>query len=86
MGQPNEDIKHIIDNLQELSTDTAVPKNIKLKLCDIITILSKDDDNLSIRVNKALNILDEISDDNNIQPFSRTQVWNIVSMLEAIQN
>jgi len=28
--------------------------------------------------------LDEVSDDNNIQPYTRTQIWNIASMLEAL--
>ncbi|MBU0461926.1 MAG: UPF0147 family protein, partial [Nanoarchaeota archaeon] len=37
---------------------------------------------LSIRINKALSELDEISDDTNLQAYTRTQIWNIASMLE----
>jgi len=41
---------------------------------------------LSIRINKALNELDEIADDTNIQSYTRTQIWNIVSLLEKISS
>jgi len=37
-----------------------------------------------IRINKALHELEEIADDINLQPFTRTQLWNIVSILEKI--
>jgi uncharacterized protein (UPF0147 family) len=85
MSKQNEKITEIIEALKELSTDSSVPKNVKSKLTEIIGFLNKDED-LSIRINKALNLLDEISDDNNIQTYSRTQIWNIVSMLEMHQN
>ena len=69
--------------LQELQEDVTVPKNIKLKLEEIVTVL-KSDEELSIKVNKALNELDEISDDANIHPHTRTQIWNIASILETL--
>jgi uncharacterized protein (UPF0147 family) len=78
-------ISNIIEALQELSNDSTVPRNIKVKVENVINILKDDkepDDN--IKVNKALSELDEISDDTNIQTFTRTQIWNIASMLERI--
>jgi len=79
-----EKIKEVIDALSELITDLAVPKNIKNKINQMIEIL-KDDSDLSIRVNKVLNGLDEISDDTNMQAYTRIQILNIVSLLETIQ-
>ena len=79
-----EKIKDIIDALSELSNDSAVPKNIKNKINQMINIL-EDDSELSIRVNKVLNELDEISDDTNMQAYTRIQILNIVSLLETIQ-
>jgi uncharacterized protein (UPF0147 family) len=78
-------ISNIIEALQELSNDSTVPRNIKVKVENVINILKDDkepDDN--IKVNKALSELDEISDDTNIQTFTRAQIWNIASMLERI--
>jgi len=79
-----EKIKEIIDALSELSNDLAVPKNIKNKINQMIEILENDSD-LSIRVNKVLNGLDEISDDTNMQAYTRIQILNIASLLETIQ-
>ena len=79
-----EKIKEIIDALSELGNDSAVPKNIKNRINHMIEIL-KDDSDLSIKVNKVLNELDEISDDTNMQAYTRIQILNIVSLLETIQ-
>ena len=78
-----EEIIQIIEVIKELLEDNTVPKNVKLKLQNIINELEGDIE-LSLRVNKALSILDEISEDNNLQPYARTQVWNIASLLESL--
>ena len=79
-----EKIKEIIDALSELSNDSAVPKNVKNKISNMINIL-EDDSELSIRINKVLNELDEIADDPNMQAYTRIEILNIVSLLETIQ-
>jgi len=78
-----EQIKKAIDALNELKDDNTVPKNIKQKIDEIVGDLSGELE-VSIKVNKALNMLDEISDNNNIQPYTRTQLWNVVSLLESV--
>ena len=80
-----DEIRKAIDALVELRNDTTVPKNIKQKIEDIISNLS-DEQEVSMMVNRALNELDEISDNNNIQPYTRTQIWSIVSLLESVQS
>ena len=74
-----------IEKLQELEDDINIPKNIKIKIKSIIDIL-KEDTEFSIKVHKALNELDEISNDPNLEPYTRTQVWNIVSILEEVNH
>ena len=81
----NEQLSESLEALKDLSEDNTVPKNIKLKINNIIKSL-EDEKDISIRVNRALNELDEISDNNNIQSYTRTQIWNVVSILESIQN
>jgi uncharacterized protein (UPF0147 family) len=70
-----------IESLQELEEDPNMPKNVKIKIQNIINIL-KEDTESAIKVNKALNELDEMSSDPNLDPHIRTQIWNIVSILE----
>lgn len=78
------EVQAIIDVLHEVIEDGSVPKNVKQKVENAIKTLSDSSDNISVRVNKVLNDLDEISDDANMQPYTRTQLWNISSMLEKL--
>ena len=77
-----KNVDEIISALSELVEDTTVPKNIKTRVENAIKALKEDD--VSIGVDKALQELDEAADDVNIQPYTRTQIWGIVSMLEKI--
>ncbi len=85
MTSKKEQLIDILEVLQELSEDSTVPKNIKNKISEVIGILKKDSD-ISLKISKALHELEEVSDDSNLQPFTRTQIWNITSMLEKINS
>ena len=37
-----------------------------------------------MRVDKVRHALEEISEDSNLQPYTRTQIWNIASTLEKL--
>lgn len=73
----------VINVLEELKEDAAIPKNVKIKVDSIIKLLN-DECEVPISVNKALHELDEIANDANMQSYARAQIWNIVSMLEKI--
>lgn len=77
-------IESIEPVLNELKEDAAVPKNVKLKIERVINILSKNAD-ATIKVSKALNELEEIADDVNLEAYARAQVWNVISVLEKIK-
>jgi len=78
-----ENIINIINLLAEVQNDSSVPKNVKSKISVIISTL-EDKGDLSIKINKVLNELDDISADINLQQYTRTLVWNIASELENI--
>ncbi len=73
----------VINSLNEIKEDAAVPRNVRTKIESIISTL-KEDIELSIKINKALNELGEISSDVNLQSYTRTQIWNVMSELEKI--
>ena len=77
-------VKDIVASISELKDDTTVPKNVKEKVQEIIETLSNEKSDISIRIDKALQILDDIAEDSNLQSYTRTQVWNLVSMLEKV--
>ncbi|MBN2567640.1 UPF0147 family protein [Candidatus Woesearchaeota archaeon] len=84
MTMAEDQLAGILDALSDLLGDGTVPRNIKSKIEDIMRTLNGADE-ISMRVNKALQQLDEISDDTNIQAYTRTQLWNVVSLLEMVR-
>ncbi len=77
------DIETINRLLDEISGDRSVPKNIRNSIMETRQYMNSDAD-MAIRINSAVSILDEISNDPNIPVYTRTQIWNIVSMLEIM--
>ena len=73
----------VVNSLNEIKEDATVPRNVRMKIEYVVNTL-KEDTELSIKVNKVLNELDEIANDVNLQAYTRTQIWNIMSMLEKL--
>ena len=81
MAEQIREVDSVINSLNEIQADSTVPRNVRTKIEAIVNTL-KDDTELSIKVNKALNELDELANDVNLQSYTRTQIWNIMSVLE----
>jgi uncharacterized protein len=69
--------------LEELAQDNTVPKNIRLAVENARKGLDNENQDIAVRINHAISTLDEVSNDPNIPVYSRTQIWNVVSMLEV---
>ena len=80
----NETINEILDSLEEIKDDSTVPRNVRTKMEDMISTLSDDSVEISLRVDKVQQELEEISSDSNLQSFTRTQLWSVVSLLETL--
>jgi uncharacterized protein (UPF0147 family) len=80
------DISRIIELLHELSNDRKVPRNVRSVIDDARKELARPEENLPTKINTTVSMLDEISNDPNIQSYTRTQIWNLVSMLEAVES
>jgi len=80
------DKETVIQALSQIKDDRTVPKNIRTSCEDCIKDLQNNEEELSVRLNSCISTLDEVSNDPNIPSYTRTQIWNIVSMLEAIQH
>lgn len=83
-GSKVQTVEDIIVAISELQDDNTVPKNVKEKVHNVIETLKDEKLEVSMRVDKALQILDSLSEDSNLQSYSRTQLWNVVSMLEKV--
>lgn len=80
------DIENIIQALSQIKDDRSVPKNIRASCEECVKDLQDKEEELSVRLNSCISTLDEVSNDPNIPSYTRTQIWNIVSMLEVVQH
>jgi uncharacterized protein (UPF0147 family) len=81
-----KDLKPIVKLLTEITEDRTVPRNIRAAAEEAKKDLTENTENSwDIRLSSAISVLDEIINDPNMPMYTRTQIWNIVSMLEAVK-
>ena len=83
MVQQLTEVETIVLSLNEIQEDGTVPRNVRMQIQSLITSL-KTETELSIKINKALNELGEIANDINLQSYTRTQIYNVISILEKL--
>ncbi len=79
-----EKLKHIIEMMDSVLEDTSVPRNIRRAIAEAKEKLLSDDE-LVVKVSAAIYLIEPVTADVNIPPHARTQVWAIMSALEAIK-
>ena len=80
----SDKLKQAIDVLLQISEDRTVPRNIRERAIESKEELEKTAEDLTVRVDKALQFLDEISEDPNMPVYTRTQIWGLVTLLESV--
>ncbi|MCX6821737.1 MAG: UPF0147 family protein [Candidatus Aenigmarchaeota archaeon] len=81
-----KNLEPIIKLLNGIIEDRTVPRNIRAAAEEAKKELTeKTDNNWDIRLSSAISVLDEIINDPNMPIYTRTQIWNVVSMLEAVK-
>jgi len=79
-----KNLEPIIKLLNGIIEDRTVPRNIRAAAEEARKELTeKSDNNWDIRLSTAISVLDDIINDPNMPIYTRTQIWNVVSMLEA---
>lgn len=79
-------IKLALGSLNEVSNDTTTPRNIRRAAKSAMDTLQIANLSLGVRAANAISILDDISQDPNMPPYTRVKIWNAVSQLEAIKD
>ncbi|NPA38422.1 MAG: hypothetical protein GXN99_01350 [Candidatus Nanohaloarchaeota archaeon] len=77
-------VEELVSLLEELAEDRKIPRNVRAMIAEAVSAIKEDsEESLKARITTAISILDEASTDPNLQQFSRTEIWNVVSMLES---
>ena len=85
MDSKEDELKKAIDILGDLQEDNLVSRNIKQKVSAMRSDLEKSKpEEMSLKINRILSDLEEISADVNLPLFVRTQVWHLTSILEKM--
>ncbi len=79
-------IKQAVGVLNEVSNDNTTPRNIRRAAKDAIDQLQAQTYTIGVRASNAISILDEISQDPNMPPYTRVKLWNVASILEAVKD
>ena len=80
------DMQLIMDSLAMIEEDNSVPKNVRSKIKDAMSLLlDENGKSAELKIDQVMQQLDELNDDPNLPPYTRTQIWNVVSTLSRKQ-
>jgi uncharacterized protein (UPF0147 family) len=78
-------IGQVITLLEMIAGDRTVPKNIRKVAEDSKAVLTSNEKSEELKISTAIHLLDEITNDPNMPLYTRTQIWNVVSILEQLR-
>jgi hypothetical protein len=78
-----EQAKSILNMIAE---DNTTPRNIRRTAKQAADMLVDDKLSIAARAANAIAVLEEISQDPNMPMYTRTRIWNAISVLEGIRD
>ena len=78
-------INAVTARMRDIAERNSIPSNVSELLNDACEKLEDEDEELSVRVNSAGSTLDKISNDPNIKQHTRTEIWNLASKVESLE-
>jgi len=80
-----EKIAEIINFIELLTKDTSIPKNVRKGLEDAKASLKNTEEDATVRISNAVYAIQEVSNDVNLPLHARTQIWQVLGMLEKVK-
>jgi uncharacterized protein (UPF0147 family) len=77
-------VDRVAQQMRDMADQDSIPSNVSDMLEEAADELEDDDRDLSVRVNSASSILDDVSNDPNIRQHTRTEIWNLASRVESL--
>lgn len=72
--------------LNMIADDNTTPRNIRRTAKQAADMLLDESLSVAARAANAIAILEDISQDPNMPMYSRTRIWNAISVLEGIRD
>lgn len=90
MSKKTKDYQQKLDQalaiLKVISEDNTTPRNIRRIAKRSSDILNNESLTPAIRASNAIDLLEEISQDPNMPPYTRVRIWNAISALSGIRD
>ena len=80
-----EDVEVISELMDSVIEDTSVPRNIRTRVKEAQDKILNELEKKDIRITTSIYILEDISNAVNMPTHTRTEIWQIISELEAIR-
>lgn len=81
-----QQVTSVTERMRDMADESSIPSNVAEMLEEAADKLEDEDEELSVRVNTAASLLDQISNDPNIKQHTRTQIWNLASKVENLDS
>lgn len=82
--QLRKEIDVVLERMKEVANDRSVPRNIR-NVVEQAMEKTRNMEEGGVNYSTAIYMLDDISNDINMPSHARTDIWEIISMLEAIK-
>jgi uncharacterized protein (UPF0147 family) len=85
MGKKEKlDFSPVLEMLESIVNDRTVPKNIRSSIEETKDVI-EGASAVELKISSAISTLDDVINDPNMPMYTRTQIWNVVSMLEQMR-
>lgn len=78
-------IEAVTQQMRQIAERSSMPSNVTDLLEEASKVLEDEDQELSVRINSAGSLLDQVSNDPNISQHTRTEIWNLASKVESLE-
>ncbi len=79
-------LKQAMSILNMVADDNTTPRNIRRTAKQASDMLLDEGISMAARAANAIALLEDISQDPNMPMYSRTRIWNAISLLEGIRD
>jgi len=77
-------IERAVVLLKSIQEDTTVPKNLRMQSEEAIAVLCDKQKEPNLRVGRVTEILESMCRDSNLSTYTRTQIWNVLSIISSL--
>ncbi len=75
--------EEIIELITDICENESIPKNVRSTLEEIKTLFTCQTIEIGIKIDSAMQAIENMSLDPNLSAFARTKIWNLTNILET---